>query len=327
MTGGAAVYAFNQQQEAKNQTAVAEQQRQIAEKQTVAAQAQETIALDEKAKADTQRKRAETAQKEAETQKQQAEMAQKSEVEQRQLAEVARKRAQAGEAEAIKQTDLAKAETQRAEANATIAEQAKTLAQQGTEQAKQQTLNAEIQAEVLTTEKLIDNRLYIKSLLSGIKVGQMIQNAEAPGMTREVVAGNQMVGATQPRSQSPIDPDTRLQVVSALRKIYHHENLERNIFAGHSDGVWSVSFSPDGQILASASADGTVILWNFNLDDLIAKSCDWLRDYIANPTTPPEEKALCKDVSPPALRQSAAPGPLDWVANVRAFLGTALARP
>jgi WD40 repeat protein len=110
-------------------------------------------------------------------------------------------------------------------------------------------------------------------------------------------------------------------------KLWNLQGEELQTLEGHSKGVTGVSFSPDGETLASASADSTVILWNLNLDDLMAKSCDRLRDYMANPTTPPEKEALCEGYLPPALLQSAAPGPLDWVANVRAFLGTALARP
>ncbi|WP_052288432.1 nSTAND1 domain-containing NTPase [Leptolyngbya iicbica] len=76
---------------------------------------------------------------------------------------------------------------------------------------------------------------------------------------------------------------------------------ELQTLVGHSGYVLSVSFAPDGNTLISSDGDslgssnytGSIILWNLNLDDLIAKSCDWLRDYMTNPTTLPEEKALC----------------------------------
>jgi hypothetical protein len=107
-------------------------------------------------------------------------------------------------------------------------------------------------------------------------------------------------------------------------------SLEGNLIGslrGHQEGVYAVGFSPAGTSIGSLDNSGEFILWDMNLDSLIANACNQLRDYMANPTTPPEEKSLCEGYIPPALLQSAAPGPLHWVANVRAFLGTALARP
>ncbi|MDZ8264237.1 AAA-like domain-containing protein [Nostoc sp. ChiQUE01b] len=47
------------------------------------------------------------------------------------------------------------------------------------------------------------------------------------------------------------------------------------------DIVTSISFSPDGQTLLAATSKGSLILWSLNLDDLLAKSCTWLKDYLA----------------------------------------------
>jgi WD40 repeat protein len=41
-----------------------------------------------------------------------------------------------------------------------------------------------------------------------------------------------------------------------------------------------VSFSPDGQTIASSSDDDTIILWNLNLNDLLARGCNWVGDYL-----------------------------------------------
>jgi WD40 repeat protein len=56
---------------------------------------------------------------------------------------------------------------------------------------------------------------------------------------------------------------------------------------GHSDIVMSLSFSPDGQILASGSRDGTIILWDMKtyqpIGQPLAGHTDWVYSVDFNP--------------------------------------------
>ena len=62
------------------------------------------------------------------------------------------------------------------------------------------------------------------------------------------------------------------------------------------DWFYSVCFSPDGQTIASGTSDG-VFLWNFNLDDLVIRGCNWVRDYLDNnPNVEESDRYLCDDV-------------------------------
>lgn len=48
---------------------------------------------------------------------------------------------------------------------------------------------------------------------------------------------------------------------------------------------------------AFVSLDGTLILWKLNLDDLMARGCDWLHDYLTtNPNVSDSDRRLCDGI-------------------------------
>ncbi len=93
-----------------------------------------------------------------------------------------------------------------------------------------------------------------------------------------------------------IDPVVISALQEALNKGSEHNRLE-----GHDSWVMSVSFSPDGQTLATGSEDKTIKLWNLNtawdLDSLMGCSCDWVGNYLQyNPNVSESDKHLCDGI-------------------------------
>ncbi|WP_026073174.1 WD40 repeat domain-containing protein [Nodosilinea nodulosa] len=80
-------------------------------------------------------------------------------------------------------------------------------------------------------------------------------------------------------------------------------NTEGKLIANVSNQqgiIYGVTFSPDGKKMAFSQASGTISLLQTNnideLEELVARSCDWLQDYFNNPLTEltKEDKNLCK---------------------------------
>ena len=62
------------------------------------------------------------------------------------------------------------------------------------------------------------------------------------------------------QQSSSVEPETRMRVVTALQQaVFGVKELNR--LEGHSEIVWGVSFSPDGQLIASGSRDHTIKIW------------------------------------------------------------------
>ncbi|HBR75843.1 MAG TPA: hypothetical protein DEA78_19590, partial [Cyanobacteria bacterium UBA11159] len=80
-------------------------------------------------------------------------------------------------------------------------------------------------------------------------------------------------------------------------KLWNREGKELLTLTGHKYGVNSISFSPDGQKIASAGYDNKIILWDLNLDSLMEKGCRWVGGYLKyNPNVSESDRHLCDGI-------------------------------
>jgi WD40 repeat protein len=98
-------------------------------------------------------------------------------------------------------------------------------------------LKQSLEASVNLSEALLSSNRQLEALLEGVKAGELLK-----------------------KNALLLGEASKLQVGSNLQELIFQVK-EHNRFLGHGSGVLSVSFSPNGQMMASASIDGTINLW------------------------------------------------------------------
>ena len=103
-----------------------------------------------------------------------------------------------------------------------------------------------------------ENNTQLISMSTEVK-GLLKSNQDLEALVKSIKAGKRL----QQWWSVGVKPETEMQVKTALQDAAYTIR-ERNSLEGHVDSVTSVSFSPDGKMIASGSADGMVIIWNRN---------------------------------------------------------------
>ncbi|MEO0986590.1 MAG: TIR domain-containing protein [Cyanobacteria bacterium J06639_14] len=122
-------------------------------------------------------------------------------------------------------------------------------------------INAQILAQSLKVENLVSSGRQIDALVEGLRGYQAMQMHTCSLHTGQ-----------------------DLRTISSLQQVLAGM-VEQNRLEGHGDAVNSISFSPDGQTLASASSDSTIKLWTLQGEELITLEghSDWVTQVRFSP--------------------------------------------
>ncbi|NJL20992.1 MAG: hypothetical protein HC895_09485 [Leptolyngbyaceae cyanobacterium SM1_3_5] len=286
-----ATIAGNQAIQAENNASQAAQTAQ--QEQQKAASAQFDLAT-------TQRQLATTRQ-ESEAAQRQARQAQQKAQQDTQAAQAEQAKAQQRVRDAQQQLDAANSQIVRARRETQSATQITNQAREQANQARTALTQARVQTEQLEAAQVRAQEAYSTAVLSLRRAEVSLKTARAnerfsSGQIFTALLESLGAGQMYKRLEQAGGGQNGIQaqVMSALYSAIYSVR-ERNTLSGHQRAVISVSFSPDGQTLASGSNDDTIILWVWDLDRLMSMGCNWISDYLK---TRPNEADLCTGYLP-----------------------------
>ena len=100
----------------------------------------------------------------------------------------------------------------------------------------------ELESHLISAESLVDSQQYFASLIEAIKAKE---------------------DYSQILDKTKIDSSLKTEINSAVQQAAYNV-VEKNILTGHRDVLNSVTYSPDGKLIATASSDTTIKIWRSN---------------------------------------------------------------
>lgn len=129
-----------------------------------------------------------------------------------------------------------------------------------------------------------------------------IDKSDLSGSSTNLIPGRQ---AGNSFNQVEISHDGSLLLTTTDKTValWNLKGEKLSKFTSDKGDIKSLSLSPDNSMLAVISEDGTTELWRLGgFDELLAKGCDRVRDYLQNnPNVEESDRHLCDDVPPSSV--------------------------